>query len=115
MDVLGYVAAVLTTFCWLPQLRRTVRTRSASDISWPYLAVLMVGICAWLAYGIGSRDGAIIAGNAMTLVLLTCLVGAKLVFDLGARPARVPQPRRRLEAIRVPPSEDRGSAGRPSA
>jgi MtN3 and saliva related transmembrane protein len=86
MDVLGYVAAVLTTVCWLPQLRRTVRTRSASDISWPYLAVLMVGICAWLAYGIGSRDGAIIAGNAMTLVLLAWLVGAKLVFELGARP-----------------------------
>ncbi len=88
MDALGYMAGFLTTICWLPQLRRTVCTRSASDISWLYLVVLMVGISAWIAYGIGRHDGAIIAANGVTLALLAWLAGAKLVLELGARRRR---------------------------
>lgn len=46
MDALGYAAGLLTTLCWLPQLLRTLRTRSARNLSWPHLTVLIVGISA---------------------------------------------------------------------
>jgi MtN3 and saliva related transmembrane protein len=40
---IGLLAGVLTAGCWLPQLRRSWRTRSTTDISWTYLTVLTTG------------------------------------------------------------------------
>jgi MtN3 and saliva related transmembrane protein len=92
MEVVGYAAGALTTVCWLPQLRRAIRTRSARDISWLYLVVLTVGVSAWIAYGIGRGDDAIVVANAVTFALLVWLAGVKLVLEPGTRrhPAALP-------------------------
>ena len=85
MEALGFVAGALTTACWLPQVLRTIRTRSAADISWVYLGTLTVGIVAWVFYGVGRGDPAIIAANAATLGLVSGLSGLKLTLARGAR------------------------------
>ncbi len=47
VTLIGSLAAVLTTVCWLPQVIKTVRQREAQDFSRTYLVMLLVGISGW--------------------------------------------------------------------
>lgn len=71
ITLIGSVAAVLTTLCWLPQVIKTTRTREAGDFHWLYLAMLGIGIAAWFTYGVLQDDAPIYLANGITL----CLVG----------------------------------------
>ena len=81
MIFLGLLAGALTTGCWLPQLRRSWRTRSTADLSWTYLFVLGGGIALWLVYGLVGGQPAIIVTNGLTLLLVLALGGFKARFD----------------------------------
>jgi MtN3 and saliva related transmembrane protein len=88
ITALGLVAGVLTTGCWLPQLVRSWRTRSTTDFSWAYLAVLTLGIGLWLVYGILTVDAAVIVANGTALAALVTLILFKSAFDGGRSAAR---------------------------
>jgi MtN3 and saliva related transmembrane protein len=90
MTVLGLLAGLLTTACWVPQVLRSWRTRSTDDLSWSYLAVLTIGVAMWLAYGVGRGDPVIVGANGLTLVSLCLLTGLKLRMALGDRPEAAP-------------------------
>ena len=77
MQNLGLVAGVLTTAAWLPQIARTWRSRSADDLSWPYLLVFSAGVSLWLLYGVLSDDVPVLVANAVTIVLVGLLLGLK--------------------------------------
>jgi MtN3 and saliva related transmembrane protein len=86
MVVIGLVAGALTTACWIPQLARSIRTRSTSDFSWAYLCALAVGVALWLAYGVARNDLAIGLTNALTLVSLVVLIAIKARSELRMLP-----------------------------
>jgi MtN3 and saliva related transmembrane protein len=67
---LGILAAVLTTVSWIPQALRAIRTRSAHDFAWSYLALFGTGVFLWMIYGIVRKDPAITGANLVTLILL---------------------------------------------
>jgi MtN3 and saliva related transmembrane protein len=77
MTLLGLLAGACTTVSFLPQVMRTFRTRSASDISWGWLCLFATGVSGWLAYGLLRNDVAIIVANATTLFLVTTLAALK--------------------------------------
>jgi MtN3 and saliva related transmembrane protein len=81
LDLIGYAAAIGTTGAWLPQVVKTIRTRSAEDFSWGYLAAFATGVALWLVYGIGKKELPIILANGVTLLL----VGAVAVVKLRER------------------------------
>ncbi len=85
-DLLGHVAAALTTFCFLPQLIRTWRSRSARDLSVAMLFLFSIGVAFWLIYGIRLRAWPIIWANAVTLVLAGAVLG--LAFQFQRKPRR---------------------------
>jgi MtN3 and saliva related transmembrane protein len=68
MENIGYLAAVLTTFSFLPQAVLTLRTRKTDEISLIMYLMLNVGIACWLAYGLLLDDLAIILANSVTLL-----------------------------------------------
>lgn len=78
---IGILAGLLTTGCWLPQLRRSWRTRSTGDISWTYLAVLNAGVVLWFVYGVMTASVAVIATNVATVVALLTLATFKARFE----------------------------------
>ncbi|HEX3900714.1 MAG TPA: SemiSWEET transporter [Mycobacteriales bacterium] len=82
--VVGLLAGALTTGAWLPQLHRTWRSRSAHDLSWAYLLTTTTGIALWLAYGLFTRDVAVIAANSVTIMLLSGQIALKA---LGPAPS----------------------------
>lgn len=80
MDALAYVAAVLTTAAFIPQIVKTWRTRSAEDLSLVMLCIHASGVALWLLYGVGLNSMPIVAANAATLVLDGVLVVLKWRF-----------------------------------
>ncbi len=89
VDVIGYIAATLTTISFLPQLIRVVKLRSARDISLGMFLIFTTGTGFWLTYGIASHSTPVTLANAITFVLSLSILILKLRFD---RDATRPQP-----------------------
>jgi MtN3 and saliva related transmembrane protein len=86
VEATGFVAALLTTFAFLPQVVQTWRSRSTAGLNLPTLVALTVGIVLWLIYGLATGQLPVVLANAVTLILVAVLLGLKL-RDLR-RPAR---------------------------
>ena len=81
MDIIrliGTAAACCTTGAYIPQVVKTLQTRSAADISFGMFAIMTLGTALWLAYGIALTDWPIIGANAVSLALTTAILGLKL-------------------------------------
>ena len=83
-DLLGYVAATLTTASFVPQAWHTFRTRNTAGISVLMYAIFTVGVALWLAYGVMLGRAPIIVANAITLALAATI----LVMAVRARRPR---------------------------
>jgi len=51
IEILGTVAAVLTTASFVPQAIKTIRTRDVSGISLTMYVMLLIGAVLWAIYG----------------------------------------------------------------
>lgn len=80
-DLLGYLAAALTTGSFLPQAWLTLRTRDVSGISLAMYSAFTAGVALWLIYGLMLDKWPIVAANAVTLVLAATILFTKLVED----------------------------------
>ena len=78
ITLLGLAAAFCTTLAFVPQVVKTWRTRSTTDISLGMFLVLVIGIALWLAYGVLLGDVPLIAANLVTLVLAGTILVLKL-------------------------------------
>ena len=68
-DLIGYLAAALTTCSFLPQALHTFRTRDVSGISLGMYSTFTLGVALWLAYGVALAAWPIVVANAITLAL----------------------------------------------
>jgi MtN3 and saliva related transmembrane protein len=80
VETLGFVAAALTSLCWLPQAWRTIRTRDTRAISLWTQSLFAAGTALWLSYGLQIGSWPVIAANAVTLMLVLVIVTMKLRF-----------------------------------
>ena len=51
-DIIGYIAASLTTASFLPQALHSFRTKDVSGISLGMYSAFTLGVALWLLYGI---------------------------------------------------------------
>lgn len=79
-DLIGYLAAILTTCSFVPQAWLTFRTRDVSGISLGMYSVFTTGVALWLAYGVLLGAWPIVAANAITLALAVAILVMKLRF-----------------------------------
>jgi len=79
--MLGYFAGFLTTVAFLPQVVKTWKSRSASDLSLGMFFVFSVGVVCWLGYGFLLQETPMIFWNAVTLVLALAILAMKVKFD----------------------------------
>jgi MtN3 and saliva related transmembrane protein len=79
--IIGALAAILTMFSFVPQIFRSLRTKSVKDVSPVTLFQLSFGVLLWMIYGIARRDPIIIIANAVTL--MTLLIIIFLYFQYG--------------------------------
>ena len=78
-DLIGYVAALFTTFSLLPQIVRIWKLKEARDVSLFMPLMVSIGSVLWLIYGIMIAEAPVIAANAIALVvaLMTLLITIK--------------------------------------
>jgi MtN3 and saliva related transmembrane protein len=86
VELIGYLAAALTTAAFAPQVWRTWRTRSAGDLSLATLLAQGTGNAAWFTYAVLNADLPLTLANAFTFLLMAALVAMKLA-DMRRRPA----------------------------
>ena len=78
--IIGLVAAAFTTFAFLPQSIKAIRTKHTKDISLPMLIMLLVGIAMWVIYGIFIKDIPLISANSISFVLMVTMLFLKLKY-----------------------------------
>lgn len=78
IDIIGYLAAAITTFSFVPQAIHTIKTKDTSGISLMMYSMFIVGIFLWLVYGILLMAWPIILANVVTLILAAIILYYKV-------------------------------------
>jgi len=78
--ILGLLAAFLTTFAFLPQSIKTIRTKHTKDLSFTMLIMIDAGLVCWLSYGILISSIPVIAANTVSIVLITIILIMKIRY-----------------------------------
>ena len=81
IEIIGLIAAFLTTASFLPQVYKTWKTKDVSSLSLPMLTMFFIGVIMWLIYGFLKESLAIILANAITVISLFLLVYFKLKYS----------------------------------
>lgn len=81
-ELIGYLAAVLTTVSFVPQVWHTWRTRDVSGISLGMYVVFAAGVFLWLVYGLALGAWPIVVANAITLALALAVVAMKMKWGV---------------------------------
>ena len=77
-EIIGYLAATLTTASFVPQAILTIKTRDTESLSLGMYMCFTLGVLCWLIYGIYLGDKAIVFANAITLLLSSSILFFKL-------------------------------------
>ena len=79
-DLVGSLAACLTTAAFVPQAWLSFKTRDVSGVSLGMYSVFTVGVALWLVYGLLLQAWPIVLANAITLALALAILAMKLRF-----------------------------------
>jgi MtN3 and saliva related transmembrane protein len=79
-DLIGTVAACLTTASFIPQAWHTFRTRDVSGISLGMYSLFTAGVALWLVYGLLLDAWPIIIANVITTSLALMILVMKLRY-----------------------------------
>ena len=79
-ELIGYLAAALTTVSFIPQVVQIWRSKHTKDISLGMYSIFTLGIAVWLAYGILLGSTPIIIANCITIVLAGSVLMMKLKY-----------------------------------
>ena len=79
-DLIGTLAACLTTVSFVPQAWLSFKTRDVSGVSLSMYSVFTVGVILWLVYGALLGSWPMMIANTITLVLAVMILGMKLRY-----------------------------------
>ncbi|MBC3870771.1 SemiSWEET transporter [Undibacterium oligocarboniphilum] len=79
-DLIGYIAACLTTGAFIPQAWMTWRRKRAEGVSLGMYVLMVTGISMWLTYGILLQAWPVIIANFITMLLALFILGMKLIY-----------------------------------
>jgi MtN3 and saliva related transmembrane protein len=76
--ILGMLATALTSFSYLPQLKKAMPRDSTSNLSLKMLLALSAGLCLWVVYGVAKDDWVIILANLIGAALALAVLSFKI-------------------------------------
>ena len=77
-QIIGSIAATLTTIAFVPQAYYSFKTRDLSGISLPMYSTFTLGVAFWLIYGLLQHDWPIIIANIITICLSSVILMLKI-------------------------------------
>jgi MtN3 and saliva related transmembrane protein len=78
--IIGLAAAFLTTFAFLPQSIKTIKTKHTKDLSLTTLVMIDIGLICWLTYGLMTSSLPVIAANTVSIVIMTIILILKIKY-----------------------------------
>lgn len=79
-ETIGFIAGSLTTFCWLPQAIKIIRSRDTRSISLLTQAAFTLGCFLWMIFGWMLGSPSITFFNVVTTLLAGLITVLKLRF-----------------------------------
>ena len=73
-ETIGVIGMVVICIAGLPQLVKTVKTRSVEDLSLPFFILILVGASLLLVYSFYIEDLIYIIGNILTILITILLI-----------------------------------------
>ena len=80
IDLLGWLAAILTTVAFFPQLLKIWRSKSAKDVSLVMMITFSIGVFLWLVYGLAIQALPVVIANLVTLILALLILILKIKY-----------------------------------
>lgn len=77
-ELIGFVAAILTTTAFIPQAYKIWKTKSADGVSLTMYLIMLTGVILWEIYGLLIYSLPIILANFITASLLIMIVYFKI-------------------------------------
>lgn len=79
IQILGLLAALLTTISNIPQAYKIIKTKETKGVSvWSNL-VLFAGLVIWTVYGLMRNDWPVIIANTISAMITAAVVLLKLI------------------------------------
>ena len=79
-DLVGFLAATLTTISFVPQALHTFKTKDVSGISLGMYSAFTLGVALWLVYGVLLDAWPVVIANIITLALAVTILVMKLRY-----------------------------------
>jgi len=73
-EIIGVIGMVVICLAGLPQLVKTVKTKSVEDLSLPFFILILVGASLLLVYSFYIEDLIYIIGNILTILITVLLI-----------------------------------------
>jgi MtN3 and saliva related transmembrane protein len=80
VSILGYSACAVTALTFLPQVLKTWKEKSATNVSLLMFIIAALNEAMWIAYGIFRDDMVIIVTNVIVLALSLTMIYLKFRF-----------------------------------
>lgn len=77
-EIIGGIAAVLTTAAYIPQFLKVFRDKDTKSLSLGMYSLITTGIALWLIYGLMIDSPSIIWANGITLVFASAILYMKI-------------------------------------
>ena len=74
-EIIGLIAAVCTTFAFIPQVMKVWKTKQTKDLSLRMYSIMFIGVLLWLVYGIRIDSLSIMLANVVTAILVGTILG----------------------------------------
>jgi MtN3 and saliva related transmembrane protein len=85
---LGFIAGILTTAAYVPQVHKAWHTKSTKDLSGEYLIITAVGLFIWIVYGMVISSYPLMAANVVSISLVLSLIYIKATHGWHAKASR---------------------------
>ena len=78
IEIIGFLAAILTTFAYLPQVYKIWRTKNTESVSLTMYLVMFLGVLLWLIYSLFIKSFPLIIANTLTLLIIIIILYFKI-------------------------------------
>ncbi len=80
INIVGFTAATLTTFSFVPQFLKLIKTKRTEGLSFIMMIQILIGLLLWIVYGLLRKDIVLISANTVGffIVFATIIVFLRL-------------------------------------
>jgi MtN3 and saliva related transmembrane protein len=78
--IIGYTAALVTTFCLVPQLYKIIIDKNSGGVSVLTYSILLLGQILWVVYGLFVGNNVVICANVVSGILSLFIIIAFNIY-----------------------------------